>query len=103
MTTEKWRQFFIFIIILAVLAVLAIGGMLQIFNAADEARHNVKVSQCQNIVLGDSIHNFHIAFAKIEAAEDASKKEQIFERKSLLKDAINESDITAAMKACESK
>lgn len=98
MSRETWRSFLILVGILAVLTALAIVGMLQIFNAADEARHNIKVTQCQQIVLGEAIHQFHISLGKIESVENENVKEKL----RLLKAIQNEPDIAGAMKACGS-
>ena len=92
------RQYVILVAILIVITSLAVVGILQLFNAADEARHGVKVSQCQNVIMGESIHNFHVALAKIELAE-GNRKAQV----ALLNQALNEPDVAVAMKACQDK
>lgn len=96
MNRERFKEYLVMLSILAVLTAVAIVGMLQIFNAADESRNNIKVAQCQNVVLGDFIHHFHLAIAQIEAAENNSK-----EKNELIKEALNEQDIAAAMLRCE--
>lgn len=96
MSRETFRRYLILVCILAVLTSLAVVGMVQIFKAADDARKSVKVTQCQEVVLGSFVHQFHINIAKIEAAEHNSPQER-----ALLAIAIKEPDIAAAMKACE--
>lgn len=96
MSRDTWRQYFILIGILAVLTALAIVGMLQIFNAADEARHNIKVTQCQNIILGEAVHQFHVSLGQLEADEKSNEKIKL----KLLQQIQNEPDIALAMKAC---
>lgn len=96
MNSSQLKQYIILVSILIVITALAVVGILQLFNAADEARHGINVSQCQNIVLGEAVHNFHVSIAKIELAE-GNKPLQT----KLLKDALNEPDIAFAMKACK--
>lgn len=98
MSKEQLRQYLLLIIILAILTALAIVGMLQIFNAADEARHSVKVTQCQNVVLGNAVHQFHLSLAKIEEAESDTA-----EKARLIDEIQKEPDIALLMRACEKK
>lgn len=96
MIKENWKHFLSLLSIFAVLSIVALVGMIQIFTAADEARHSSKVTLCQNLVLADAVHQFHISIAKIEAAEGDK-----VERQRLIKEAINEPDISAAMRRCD--
>lgn len=95
MTKERWRVYLLVVGLAALITTFAFLGLRFTFQAADDARHLGKELKCQNLVIGEYIHKFHVNMAIVESFEHSPSS-----RAKILREIANEPDLKSAMNNC---